>query len=173
MKSETGLHKIEVLKRFGIGVETMHRGEAVAAFYLAEIDDRRIWGELGDRIEIDKPLFEKALCDGAVHRAGDKGGPGRVKRSVSRALKKKILLRDGGACRVPGCGKMSSLQIDHPIPLSAGGGNGPSNLILTCIICHSNIHEGRLRRSGTFPDFKFQHVGEIRMLNRRIRQAGR
>ncbi len=129
-------------------------------------------GKHGDRIEVDESLFEKALCDGALHTAYKRGASDRKKRSVSPALRKKIFMRDGGVCRVPGCGKTSSLEVHHVKPLSAGGGNDPANLILCCSFCHSNIHEGRLRVSGSYPEFEFQHIGRIGMINQRLRRVG-
>ena len=118
-------------------------------------------GKFGDRIEVEKSLLERALCDGAVHEVDAHGLPGRKKRSVSPALRKKIFMRDGGVCRVPGCGGTSLIEVHHVKPLSKGGGNDPSNLLLACSLCHKNIHEGRLLIKGVYPEFDFLHVGKI------------
>ena len=124
-------------------------------------------GKDGDRVEVERSLLERALCDGAVHEVDKHGLPGWKKRSVSPALRKKIFMRDGGVCRVPGCGATSFLEVHHVKPLSKKGGNDPSNLILTCGLCHKNIHEGRLLVNGSHPDFDFLHMGKIDMINRR------
>ena len=123
-------------------------------------------GKSGDRIEVDLSLTERALCDGSVYEADGNGQPGRKKRSVSPALRKKIFMRDGGVCRTPGCGRTSFLEVHHIKPLSECGGNNPANLLLTCSLCHKNIHEGRLRISGTQPELEFRHVGKIDMSKR-------
>jgi len=104
-------------------------------------------GKSGDHIEVDGSQFEKALCDGALHIVDDRGVPGRKKRSVSPALRKKIFMRDGGACRVSGCDKTTSLEVHHVKPLSAGGDNDPSNLILCCSLC-------RYRHKLHYADFR-------------------
>jgi len=104
-------------------------------------------GKSGDHIEVDESMFGKALCDSAVHIVDDMGVPGRKKRSVSPALRKKIFMRDKGVCRVPGCGKTSSLEVHHVKPLSSGGGNDPSNLLLCCSLC-------RYRHKLHYADFR-------------------
>ena len=108
-------------------------------------------GKNGDRIGADEALFEKALCDGAAHTVDKRGFAGRKKRSVSPALRKKIFMRDGGVCRVPGCGKTSSLEVHHVKPLSAGGGNSPANLLLCCSLC-------RYRHKLHYADFRIMPI---------------
>jgi len=108
-------------------------------------------GKQGDQIEVGDPLVEKAFCDGAVHVVDGRGVPGRKKRSVSPALRKKVFMRDGGVCRVPGCGKTTSLEVHHVKPLSAGGGNDPSNLVLCCSLC-------RYRHKLHYADFRIMPI---------------
>jgi hypothetical protein len=77
-------------------------------------------------IEIDRSLFERALCDGKVVKIidagngengnGKKGLMGRNRRSVSAALRQKILLRDKHTCQVPGCTHSQFLEVHHIIP---------------------------------------------------------
>jgi len=101
-----------------------------------------------------------------------RGSPGRKKRSVSTALRKKIFMRDGCVCRVPGCGRTSFLEIHHVRPLSRRGGNEPENLFLVCSRCHTNIHEGRIDVTGAYPGFGFRHIGRIGLLNKRLAGVG-
>jgi len=117
-------------------------------------------GKHGDMLDVDDSFYERAVCDGATHTVDESGLPGRKKRSVSPALRKKIFMRDKGVCRIPGCGRSSFLEVHHIVPRSHGGSNKPSNMILTCHRCHKHIHEGRLRLSGTFPDLNFSHMGK-------------
>ena len=68
-----------------------------------------------------------------------RGGPVAAERIRGRALTKMrecIMARDGAACRK--CGKMvGKLEIDHIVPLAAGGSNSELNLQLLCAIpCH-------------------------------------
>lgn len=48
--------------------------------------------------------------------------------------KKKVLARDGWACR--NCGATHNLTVDHVRPKSAGGTNVQSNLQCLCRSCH-------------------------------------
>lgn len=46
-----------------------------------------------------------------------------------------VVARDGEQCRV--CGAIEFLSIDHDIPVSQGGDNDPSNLVMLCQSCNS------------------------------------
>jgi hypothetical protein len=54
-------------------------------------------------------------------------------------IRRGILKRDN--CHCQGC-NASGLRVDvhHIIPVSAGGGDDPSNLITLCLDCHARIH---------------------------------
>ena len=60
------------------------------------------------------------------------------KRSVSLALRFKVMKRDGFVCRI--CGATSErgngLEVDHKIPVDAGGGNDEDNLWTLCFDCN-------------------------------------
>jgi len=117
-----------------------------------ECGKNSLTGKQGDFIEAGDSIIGKALCDGAAHEIDRRGVPGRKKRSVSPALRKKIFMRDGGVCRVPGCGKTSSLEVHHVRPLSTGGGNSPANLLLCCSLCRyrHNLHYADFRVMPTW-----------------------
>ena len=66
--------------------------------------------------------------------------PGRKRKTVTPALRKRIILRDWGRCTTPGCHHTKYLEIHHIIANSRGGGNDPSNLTTVCGRCHKNIH---------------------------------
>jgi hypothetical protein len=75
-------------------------------------------------IEVDRSLFERALCDGKVVKIAGNGETGKEKkepmgqnrRSVTAALRQKILLRDKHICQVPGCTHSQFLEVHHIIP---------------------------------------------------------
>jgi len=108
-------------------------------------------GKRGDMLEVEESLLEQARCDGAVHKADDNGMPGRKKRSISPALRKKIFVRDRGVCRTPGCGSASFLEIHHVKPISQGGSNDPSNMTLMCSLC-------RYRHKLHYADFRIMPI---------------
>jgi len=137
----------EANSRNGSGPVIVDSPYNIYIHHCPECGKNSMTGKHGDRIGVDESLFGKALCDGAVHTAGKRGVSSRKKRSVSPALRKKIFMRDGGVCRVPGCGKTSSLEVHHVRPLSAGGGNDPANLLLCCSLC-------RYRHKLHYADFR-------------------
>jgi len=138
-----------------------------------------------DRGEKDAPksLVEQALCDGTVYeQAGTASGhngnggkrgfsvepgslPGRKRKLVTAALRKRIFQRDRGRCTTPGCPHTKYLEVHHIVPLSKGGSNEPSNLTTSCSRCHKNIHLGKLKVRGAYPTVEFFHAapdgGEI------------
>jgi 5-methylcytosine-specific restriction endonuclease McrA len=75
-------------------------------------------------LEVDRSLFERAICDGKVLKLtgngegekGEKNTMGQNRRSVGAALRQKILLRDEHTCQVPGCTHSQFLEVHHIIP---------------------------------------------------------
>jgi hypothetical protein len=67
-------------------------------------------------------------------------------------LSRRILERDKGLCRVPGC-SLAANHAHHIRFLSEGGSDDPSNLISLCAAHHLHgVHMGWIRVSGTAPD---------------------
>lgn len=58
----------------------------------------------------------------------------RTRKGIPSKVKKIVWTRDNGQCR--NCGASDSLQYDHIIPFSKGGGNQPENLQLLCRSCN-------------------------------------
>ncbi len=143
---------------------------SVIIHHCPDCEKNTITGKLGKQIPVEESLVERAICDGSIYK-DENGSVGRRMRSVSIALRKKIFMRDRGVCRTPGCGRTSFLELHHVRPVSEGGGNEPENLLLQCSRCHANIHEGRLRIDGEFPNYIFTRTGKIDMINQAIRRA--
>jgi len=58
-------------------------------------------------------------------------------------MRKSVLERDGYRCT--GCGGIGvKFEVDHIVPLAAGGSNEPENLRTLCIHCHAS----RTRRAS-------------------------
>jgi hypothetical protein len=91
----------------------------------------------------------------AREETGSKKEGGKKKRgrtgTIPPALRKKVLLRDEGRCRVPGCGRSHHVEVHHLMPRGAGGDHVPEGLLVLCSGCHKNVHEGRLSIEGTLP----------------------
>jgi 5-methylcytosine-specific restriction endonuclease McrA len=73
----------------------------------------------------------------------------RAKRSNYAAVCREVDARDGDRCRVCGCLTLRGRHHHHLIFRSRGGKDVPSNLIVVCAWCHDDIHQQRMRVSGT------------------------
>ncbi|MCB9513040.1 MAG: HNH endonuclease [Candidatus Latescibacteria bacterium] len=72
---------------------------------------------------------------------------GDLPRTLTPALRRKILARDGHRCQGPGCTSTRFLEVHHRKPRANGGTNAPSNLITLCSACHQLHHERGLART--------------------------
>jgi hypothetical protein len=68
----------------------------------------------------------------------------RAKQNIPPALRRAILARDQGRCRVPGCTHTSFVDVHHIVPRSEGGLNDPDNLLTICCGHHRATHRGEL-----------------------------
>jgi hypothetical protein len=69
---------------------------------------------------------------------------GRRTRVVPTALRRALMLRDGG-CRFPGCTEHRFVDAHHVIFWSRGGPTALWNLIMICRRHHRLVHEGGYR----------------------------
>jgi len=79
---------------------------------------------------------ERASCDADTLAPG-----GGLQRSITPALRRRILARDSHRCRAPGCGGTRFLEVHHLRPRSRGGGQEAANLVTLCARCHQLLHE--------------------------------
>ncbi|MCB1162207.1 HNH endonuclease, partial [bacterium] len=68
-------------------------------------------------------------------------------RTLTPALRRKILARDGHRCQGLGCTSTRFLEVHHQKSRANGGTNAPSNLITLCSACHQLHHERGLARA--------------------------
>ena len=64
----------------------------------------------------------------------------RIRGGAWMTIRERIMARDMGLCvrcRADGVATVAR-EIDHIVPLSAGGGNGDSNLQALCLMCHDS-----------------------------------
>ena len=95
------------------------------------------------------PLCERFLEHYPAVRAYVKK-PGRIYRdTVTPSLRFTILKRDGFRCQYCGVtGRDSLLEIDHILPVSAGGTDVESNLRTACLRCNQGKGDDTLSDSG-------------------------
>jgi hypothetical protein len=55
-------------------------------------------------------------------------------RYIPSRVKEEVWIRDGGKCVL--CGSKMSLEWDHDIPFSLGGGNTANNIRILCKTCN-------------------------------------
>ncbi len=100
------------------------------------------------RFPVDRPLLLAARCD-AVKQAAD----GTRRATIPPRLRRRVLARDGHACRAPGCAHTRHLEVHHRLPAAQGGSAELENLVTLCGRCHRELHrrEEELREAGRDP----------------------
>jgi hypothetical protein len=69
---------------------------------------------------------------------------GRRQRVVPERLRRLVVHRDGGTCRVPGCDRRLWLHVHHVVHWEDGGPTDLANLCLLCPAHHRRHHRGLL-----------------------------
>jgi 5-methylcytosine-specific restriction endonuclease McrA len=72
-------------------------------------------------------------------RIGSSPAVDRIRGREHNRIRERIIVRDGGACVRCGCG--INLEVDHIIPLYAGGAESDANRQTLCKICHAKKSE--------------------------------
>ena len=117
--------------------------------------DAHARAERGARI--DAPVNAAAHASGDAHAGGAPSAlinphvgakTPRAKQSIPPAIRRLVLRRDGGRCRVPGFRHATFVDVHHLDPRSEGGGNDPENLATLCPAHHRANHRGELVVEG-------------------------
>ncbi|MBV8761024.1 MAG: HNH endonuclease [Deltaproteobacteria bacterium] len=87
----------------------------------------------------------RAFCDAEWI---DVTGQHRAVQDVTPALRDKVMLRDHGRCRVPGCRSAANIEVHHIIPQELGGPHTMENLIALCDGHHAAHHRGDITIEG-------------------------
>jgi len=113
----------------------------------AEVIDETVAGngQIED-LQVPRELVLRMLCDCKVefHLDTPDGltiGIGRADRTIPRWLRRRILRRDGGCCRFPGCERRVR-QIHHLQWWRNQGPTDANNLVGLCWYHHRLVHEG-------------------------------
>jgi hypothetical protein len=84
------------------------------------------------------------------------------KAAVGRRIEAtdRVVLRDGGLCRIPGCSRAAD-HVHHVVPRSACGPLEPWNELSLCAVHHlRGVHGGSVRITGRAPDGLHFTLGE-------------
>lgn len=71
-------------------------------------------------------------------------GHRRARQSIPPAVRRQVMRRDHGRCRVPGCTNHRWVEVHHVRLRSEGGGHDPDNLLVLCGAHHDRLHAGYL-----------------------------
>jgi hypothetical protein len=115
------------------------------------VDLETLEGRTGRRCELDEAgvitpeAARRLACDASVARIVTAGrseplDAGRRTPVVSPALRRALVIRDGG-CRFPGCGRPQGwCDAHHVVHWADGGTTALSNLVLLCRAHHRAVH---------------------------------
>jgi hypothetical protein len=97
-------------------------------------------------MELDPRDLGLVSCDAEqVAASGASGRPGHLSRTIPPAVRRLVLVRDGGRCQVPGCRNRRHVEVHHLHPRAEGGGHEPENLVTLCSCHHDMVHKGVVR----------------------------
>ncbi|MCA9675190.1 MAG: HNH endonuclease, partial [Myxococcales bacterium] len=99
----------------------------------------------GRAIEVPPTVGARARCDATVLGRVDGGDVGRAVQTVPPRIRRAVIARDHGRCRVPGCRSTRFVELHHVQPRAQGGRHTMANLISLCGGHHDAVHVGRLR----------------------------
>jgi hypothetical protein len=123
----------------------------------------------GELVEVAPEVVEMAECDGQhlghVESSAQIGAGGeppgahpdsnahvgarRATQAIPPSLRRAVLRRDNGRCRVPGCRHAVFTDVHHLQLRSEGGVNSLENLVTICSAHHRAIHRSQLVTQGT------------------------
>jgi 5-methylcytosine-specific restriction endonuclease McrA len=100
-------------------------------------DDENIRAGILDGANADADVGANAAADVVATRI-------RATQTIPPALRRAVLRRDGGKCRVPGCRHAVFTDVHHLALRSEDGEHSPENLVTLCSAHHYASHNGKL-----------------------------
>jgi hypothetical protein len=109
-------------------------------------DCARAWVDAaGQSIELSATELARASCDAELLGSVDGDAPPRATKTIPPRIRRAVLRRDRGRCRVPGCKNARFVDVHHVVPRGRGGDHTPSRLAAMCSAHHQAAHDGRLK----------------------------
>jgi len=116
----------------------------------------------GEDAEQQDANSECVRCDAESVSLDHESGDLKADSPTSSALRGRVLIRDGQACRC--CGSRWNLMAHHIEYRSKFGATKAWNLISLCAFCHGLVHENLLDREGASLHEPGEHVDPARLL---------
>jgi hypothetical protein len=107
-------------------------------------------------VPITAPHAERIACDHIDIGDLETNDLTRPRTSIPAALRRKVWLRDMGACVVPGCRSCRFIEAHHLEWWMNGGEHTMENIALMCFSHHQQLHDGILKITGRAPDLVFE-----------------
>ena len=105
--------------------------------------------------EVPESVFERCLCDSAVIDMRPLGvgakapeRPPEIKRTIPRANRRAVMIRDAFRCSVPGCTRTLYVEIHHLEEFWSCGSHDIDNLALLCTTHHKKWHDRLIHATG-------------------------
>jgi len=109
-------------------------------------DCARAWVDAaGQTIELSATELARVSCDAELLGRVDGDAPPRATKTIPPRIRRAVLRRDRGRCRVPGCTNARFVDVHHVVPRAKGGDHTPSRLAAMCSAHHQAAHDGRLK----------------------------
>lgn len=117
----------------------------------------------GQEVPVAPEIVEMAACDGQfVPMDSGEAGSGetegdkpKAKQAIPPSVRRGVVRRDGGRCKVPGCRHATFVDVHHLVP----GVHEPDRLLVLCGSHHKSYHRGSLLIEGTASTgFSFFHA---------------
>jgi hypothetical protein len=159
------------------GPQDEGRSSYQVAFSICECCGKGRQQGRGELVEVAPEVVEMATCDGQnigtvsrdAHVGADVQAPGdlevesssftRATQTIPPALRRGVLRRDEGRCRVAGCQHATFVDVHHLVPRAGGGGHSSENLVTLCSAHHRAIHRGELLIEGSrATGLRFRHA---------------
>lgn len=109
----------------------------------------------GEHVPIDAATVERLICDSEFIGDLETNELTRPKSHIPDAIRRKVMLRDGFACIVPGCRAKANLDVHHVKERQHGGQHTVDNCGTVCSGHHKQSHDGRLTITGTPGEWQF------------------
>jgi 5-methylcytosine-specific restriction endonuclease McrA len=115
-------------------------------------------GDAADRSPVAQAHAQTGASGHARHHEVPPTVRQRATQTIPPALRRAVLQRDHGCCRVPGCNNTLYLDLHHIQLRSAGGRHVAENVISICGVHHRALHRGQLLIEGTATSPSFRHA---------------
>jgi len=101
----------------------------------------------GELVPVEKETLEMAACD-AQEVGPVQGARAPASQKIPPAVRRQVMHRDHGRCRVPGCRHSLYCDVHHVVTRQEGGGHDPDGLLVVCEAHHRAVHEGMIVIEG-------------------------